>query len=44
MVYRPLADDLPRWELALAWSSVNTAPVLARFLATAESAGPAVDG
>jgi DNA-binding transcriptional LysR family regulator len=37
VVYRPLADDLPGWEMALAWSPVNTAPVLARFLAVAES-------
>jgi DNA-binding transcriptional LysR family regulator len=37
VVYRPVADDLPLWELALAWSSSNTAPVLARFLAIAEN-------
>jgi DNA-binding transcriptional LysR family regulator len=37
VVYRPIADDLPRWELALAWSSSNTAPVLSRFLAIAEN-------
>jgi DNA-binding transcriptional LysR family regulator len=36
VAYRPLADDLPRWELALAWSPTNTAPVLARFLAVAD--------
>jgi DNA-binding transcriptional LysR family regulator len=36
VVYRPISDDLPRWELALAWSSSNTAPVLSRFLAIAE--------
>jgi DNA-binding transcriptional LysR family regulator len=37
VVYRPLTDNLPRWELALAWSSTNTAPVLSRFLAIAEN-------
>jgi DNA-binding transcriptional LysR family regulator len=35
VVYRPILDELPRWELALAWSMANTAPVLARFLAVA---------
>jgi DNA-binding transcriptional LysR family regulator len=35
VVYRPIMDDLPRWELALAWSAANTAPALARFLAVA---------
>jgi DNA-binding transcriptional LysR family regulator len=34
VVYRPLAEDLPRWEMALAWSRHNHAPVLARFLDT----------
>jgi DNA-binding transcriptional LysR family regulator len=32
VVYRPLADDLPQWEMAIAWSSNNKSPVLARFL------------
>lgn len=36
VVYRPIADDLPPWEMALAWSATNDAPVLARFLAIAE--------
>lgn len=35
VVYRPVADDLPRWEMALAWSPDNQAPVLSKFLATA---------
>jgi DNA-binding transcriptional LysR family regulator len=34
VVYRPLAENLPRWEMALAWSPHNRAPVLARFLDT----------
>lgn len=34
VVYRPLVEDLPRWEMALAWSRHNHAPVLARFLDT----------
>ncbi|MGB3437606.1 MAG: LysR family transcriptional regulator [Actinophytocola sp.] len=34
VVYRPLADDLPRWEMALAWSRQNRSPVLARLLET----------
>jgi DNA-binding transcriptional LysR family regulator len=34
VVYRPLTDDLPRWEMALAWSRHNHAPVLARLLDT----------
>jgi DNA-binding transcriptional LysR family regulator len=38
VVYRPLRDRLPPWELALAWSTTNSAPVLARFLAVAEEA------
>ena len=33
VVYRPVADDLPPWELALAWSPANDSPALARFLA-----------
>jgi DNA-binding transcriptional LysR family regulator len=37
VVYRPISDDLPRWELALAWSPSNTAPVLSRFLTIAEN-------
>ena len=32
VVYRPLAEKLPQWEMALAWSSDNKSPVLARFL------------
>jgi DNA-binding transcriptional LysR family regulator len=37
VVYRPLAEDLPRWEMALAWSRDNRSPVLARLLETAGS-------
>jgi DNA-binding transcriptional LysR family regulator len=36
VVYRPLADDLPRWEMALAWLTGNETPVLSRFLTVAE--------
>jgi DNA-binding transcriptional LysR family regulator len=35
VAYRPITDDLPPWELALAWSTDNRAPVLSRFLAVA---------
>jgi DNA-binding transcriptional LysR family regulator len=38
VVYRPISDDLPLWELALAWSAENQTPVLSRFLAVAEQA------
>lgn len=33
VVYRTVADDIPRWELAMAWSPTNPAPALARWLA-----------
>lgn len=32
VVYRPVADDLPPWELAVAWSPDNQSPALSRFL------------
>lgn len=32
VVCRPLGDDLPVWELALAWSAGNPSPTLERFL------------
>nr|WP_255511357.1 MULTISPECIES: LysR family transcriptional regulator [Kribbella] len=32
VVYRELSDDLPPWELSVAWSPDNRSPVLARFL------------
>lgn len=32
VAYRPISDDLPPWELALAWPTENQPPVLARFL------------
>ncbi|ADB35732.1 transcriptional regulator, LysR family [Kribbella flavida DSM 17836] len=32
VVYRELSDDLPPWELSLAWSPDNRSPVLQRFL------------
>lgn len=35
VVYRPLTDKLPPWELALAWSKRNESPALKRFLALA---------
>jgi DNA-binding transcriptional LysR family regulator len=34
VVFRPLAEDLPPWEMALAWSRGNQSPVLARLLET----------
>jgi DNA-binding transcriptional LysR family regulator len=38
VVYRPVSDDLPPWEMALAWSAGNQTPVLSRFLHTAAQA------
>lgn len=35
VVYRPIADKLPTWPLAIAWSPANPAPALANFLALA---------
>jgi DNA-binding transcriptional LysR family regulator len=32
VVYRKLSDDLPPWELSVAWSPDNRSPVLERFL------------
>jgi DNA-binding transcriptional LysR family regulator len=32
VVYRELSDDLPTWQLSVAWSPDNRSPVLARFL------------
>lgn len=34
VVYRPLAESLPPWEMALAWSHTNRSAVLARLLST----------
>jgi DNA-binding transcriptional LysR family regulator len=34
VVYRPLAEELPPWEMSLAWSHDNQSPVLARLLET----------
>ena len=34
VVFRPLAEELPPWEMALAWSRGNSSPVLARLLET----------
>lgn len=39
VVYRPIQDDLPLWDMALAWSASNKSPILARFLAVAEDGG-----
>lgn len=36
VVYRPLVEKLPRWEMALAWSRHNQSPVLSRLLETTE--------
>lgn len=33
VVYRPLTDKIPPWDLALAWSPHNDSPTLSRFLA-----------
>ncbi|WP_460402353.1 LysR family transcriptional regulator [Actinophytocola sediminis] len=32
VVFRPLTDILPPWEMAIAWSPANRSPVLARLL------------
>ncbi|TDO54504.1 DNA-binding transcriptional LysR family regulator [Kribbella sp. VKM Ac-2527] len=32
VVYRELSDDLPPWQLSVAWSPDNPSPVLTRFL------------
>ncbi len=32
VVYRELSDDLPPWQLSVAWSPDNRSPVLTRFL------------
>ena len=39
VVYRPLADQTPRLETALAWRLDDSSPVLAAFLALARKAG-----
>lgn len=36
VVYRPMSDELPTWDLALAWSRANSSPVLDRFLAVSD--------
>lgn len=36
VVYKPLSDDLPTWEMALAWSPENPSAALARFRRLAE--------
>jgi DNA-binding transcriptional LysR family regulator len=38
VAFRPLVEDLPRWEMSLAWSSHNRSPVLARLLETVSGA------
>jgi DNA-binding transcriptional LysR family regulator len=38
VAYRPPAEDLPPWELALAWRRDHHSPVLDRFLETAPGA------
>lgn len=38
VVYRELSDDLPPWQLSVAWSPDNRSPVLARFLELVQSA------
>ncbi len=35
VAYRPVSDDIPPWELALAWATGSRTPVLSRFLAVA---------
>jgi DNA-binding transcriptional LysR family regulator len=44
VVYRPIADDLPPWEMALAWSPDNETPVLSRFLTIARQLAGDVTG
>ncbi|MEQ4207698.1 LysR substrate-binding domain-containing protein [Actinopolymorpha sp. B17G11] len=44
VVYRPIQDDLPLWDMALAWSASNQSPTLARFLAVAENASSMATG
>jgi DNA-binding transcriptional LysR family regulator len=34
VVFRPLVEELPPWEMALAWARGNQSPVLARLLET----------
>ena len=41
VVYRPIDDDLPPWDMTLAWSPTNRSPTLATFLAVAEARPPA---
>lgn len=36
VVYRPVTDDVAPWDMAIAWSPDNDAPVLAHFLAITE--------
>lgn len=38
IVYRPLQDDLPLWDMAVAWFMGNHSPTLAKFLALVEDA------
>ncbi|HEY7592142.1 MAG TPA: LysR family transcriptional regulator [Actinophytocola sp.] len=38
VAYRPISDDIPTWELVLAWPTDNRKAVLDRFLAVAEQA------
>ena len=42
VAFRALVDDLPPWNMALAWSRDNQSPALARFLEVAREAGPEV--
>jgi DNA-binding transcriptional LysR family regulator len=45
VVYRELSDDLPPWQLSVAWSPDNRSPVLARFLELIDgSAQPKTSG
>ncbi|GAA5027867.1 LysR family transcriptional regulator [Actinopolymorpha pittospori] len=39
VVYRSISDELPTWDLALAWSSGNSSAVLDRFLAVPGAEG-----
>ena len=41
VTYRPLADAVPAWQMALAWNDSNTSPTLERLidLATAPPTG-----
>jgi DNA-binding transcriptional LysR family regulator len=44
VAYRPLEDELPSWEMALAWRCDDPSAVLRRFLEVGREACPPVEG